>query len=137
MKLCILKYSIIDTSATKSFCNKILYLYLTCWLFVWGSDCLITVYLYKLLGESSEIVDDKAADRRAGFVDSLLNVNITDAVPPAELMNSPLKETCQEPGGNENSVSVTADPKARSMFIGLLTFTLMIDLCLLILCTES
>ncbi|XP_017226495.1 DExH-box ATP-dependent RNA helicase DExH7, chloroplastic isoform X2 [Daucus carota subsp. sativus] len=65
-------------------------------------------------GESSEIVDDKAADRRAGFVDSLLNIDITDAVPPAEHMNSPLKEMQQKPEeGNGNSVSVTADPKSR------------------------
>lgn len=64
--------------------------------------------------ESSEIVDDKAADRRAGFVDSLLNVDITDAVPAAEHVNSPLEEMCQKPErGNGNSVSVTADPKAR------------------------
>lgn len=96
------------------------------------------VILYKLLGESSEIVDDKAADRRAGFVDSLLNVDITDAVPAAEHENGPLKEMCEKPEREHgNPVSVTADPKARSMFIGLLTFTSMIDLCLLIYCIGS
>ncbi|XP_074328241.1 DExH-box ATP-dependent RNA helicase DExH7, chloroplastic isoform X2 [Apium graveolens] len=65
-------------------------------------------------GESSEIVDDKEADRRAGFVDSLLNVDITDAVPASEHVNIPLEEMCQKPEReNGNPVSVTADPKAR------------------------
>lgn len=118
--------------------NKILFSYFTSKLLV--QICLLNnrVILYNLLGESSEIVDDKAADRRAGFVDSLLNVNITDAVPAAEHVDSPLEEMCQKPErGNGNPVSVTADPKARSMFIGLLTFTSMIDLCLLIYCIGS
>lgn len=69
------------------------------------------------VGESSANVEDNEADRRAGFVNSLLNVDVMDPIASANLVNSPLQEICQKSHeGNESSAAGSADLKVKSMF---------------------
>lgn len=63
-------------------------------------------------------MEDNEADRRAGFVDSLLNVDTTESVPSVDVMNSRLQQMSQEPHYQENKISPVAvsDVKDKSIF---------------------
>ncbi|KAM7478823.1 hypothetical protein LguiA_027036 [Lonicera macranthoides] len=67
-------------------------------------------------GELLTNVEDNEADRRAGFVDSLLNVDTSESVPSVDVMNSRLQEMSQEPHYQENKISPVAvsDVKDKS-----------------------
>lgn len=73
-----------------------------------------------LVGEASDNIEDNEAHRRAGFVDSLLNVDPTDSIASADSMNRRLQESCQTfDERNENSVACSADFKVKSMLTDL------------------
>lgn len=69
-------------------------------------------------GESSINLEDSVEDRRASFVDSLLNADGSNATSSAEVRNNIISEEFQQIDfeENENSAFAVVDPEVRSMF---------------------
>ncbi|KAK2966090.1 hypothetical protein RJ640_025586 [Escallonia rubra] len=65
-------------------------------------------------GQSSENIEENQADRKADFVDSLLNVNISESIASADVdVMSPVQEMFQTPHNQDNHKSTAGDANLR------------------------
>ncbi|KAK3028246.1 hypothetical protein RJ639_037580 [Escallonia herrerae] len=65
-------------------------------------------------GQSSENIEENQADRKADFVDSLLNVNISESIASADVdVMSPVQEMFQTPHNQDNYKSTAGDANLR------------------------